>query len=254
MLQHPSPPTTPLHHTHLHIAGGVAFAVCALTVYTPSAAAYTVTADTNRMVCTVDPEEKSSDVVQFWKSLEADARDQRLSELDAAAPGLRAAIETYDPTATDPDTPTPADLQRRIGEAGGTEGLGMLTTLTAEDAGVVSEHTEHKTEYTEQEAREAATAIGADPGMKVAKALWDQASTGPRLDEIKAELFTARTEEYNRTQEHLRQSLVRCADELKNAEPLPTWTWMLGGAAVTALLAITVTAFRNSRRPSRHST
>ncbi|MCK7642264.1 hypothetical protein [Corynebacterium antarcticum] len=238
------------------LCGITAALVCAFTLsgpMTPWAVAYTITADTDRMVCVIDPEEPGSDVVQFWTSLEDDARDLRLAELDEADPGLRAAIEAYDSGATGPDAPAPVDLQRRISDAGGTEGLGMLTTLTAEEAGVVSEPDEHKTEYTEQEAREAATAIGADPGAQVAEALWGQAAAGPRLDEIKAELFTARAEEYNRTQEHLRRSLVDCADELEDTGPLPTWIWALGGAAAAALLAIIAAAIRNSRRPNRHA-
>ncbi|MBV7292618.1 hypothetical protein [Corynebacterium sp. TAE3-ERU16] len=248
-------PFRPLLH-RLRPCGITAVLMCAFTMpgpMTPRAEAYTITADTERMVCVIDPEEPGSDVVRFWTSLEDDARELRLVELDEADPGLRAAIEAYDADATGPDAPGPADLQRRISDAGGTEGLGMLTTLTAEEAGVVSEPDEHKTEYTEQEAREAATAIGADPGAQIAEALWGQAAAGPRLNEIKAELFTARAEEYNRTQEHLRRSLVDCADELEDARPLPTWIWVLGGAAACALLAIIAAAILNSRRPNRHA-
>ena len=252
----PSPVTTPSPRLRLRYSGIAATVMCALALcgpMTPAATAYTVTADTDRMVCRIDPEEPGSDVVQFWTSLEDDARNQRLNELDEADPGLRDAIEAYDSDATGPDTPSPTDLQRRIGEAGGTEGLGMLTTLTAEDAGVVSESANQKTEYTEQEAREAAAAIGTDPGAKVAKALWEQAAVGPRLDTIKAELFMSRTATYNRTQEHLRESLVNCADELNSAEPLPSWIWILGGAVVAALLAVVATAIRNSRKPNKHA-
>ncbi|MCX7444835.1 hypothetical protein OS125_06200 [Corynebacterium sp. P7003] len=245
--------THPVIRQLLRAVGGAGAATCVLTVCAVPAAAYTVTADTTRMVCSVDPEEEGSDVVQFWRTLDEDARNQRLDELDEADPGLRSAIEAYDSPTNGPDSPTPADLQRRIGEAGGTEGLGMLTTLTAEDAGVPGEPTGHKTEYTEQEARDAATAIGADPGAKVGEALWEQAATGPRLEVIRAELFTGRAGDYNRTQEHLRQSLVECADELRDAEPLPTWIWFLGGAATLAVLAVALTAFRNSRKPNRHA-
>ena len=252
----PSPVSAPTPSRPRRYSGITATVVCTLTLcgpLIPAATAYTVTADTDRMVCIIDPEEPGSDVVQFWTSLDEDARRQRLNELDEVDPGIKDAIEAYDSEATGTDAPSSTDLQRRIGEAGGTEGLGMLTTLTAEDAGIVSESTNHKTEYTEQEARDAAAAIGTDPGAKVAKALWEQAAAGPRLDEIKAELFMSRTAAYNRTQEHLRESLVNCADELKSTEPLPSWIWVLGGAVVAALLAVGTTAIRNSRKPNKHA-
>ncbi|MEZ2121580.1 MULTISPECIES: hypothetical protein [unclassified Corynebacterium] len=205
------------------------------------------------MVCTVDPEEENSDVVRFWTTLEEEARNKRLNELDALDPGLRSAIEKYDSSTDAPDIPSPTDLQRRIGAVGGAEGLGMLTTTTAEDAGVESSAADHKTEYTEQETRAAAAAIATDPAAQIRDALRSQAATGTRLDEIKAELFNDRAAEYNRTQEHLRNSLLDCADELKKATPLPTWIWIVGAITLTALLATVLTAIKNARRKNRHS-
>ena len=56
------------------------------------------------------------------------------------------------------------DLQQRITNTGGQEGLGMLTTQTAADAGIdAATDPGFRTEYTEQQARTAAQDIGDNP-------------------------------------------------------------------------------------------
>lgn len=225
---------------------------------------YAVTADTQAMVCRVDPTQKDSEVTQFWERLSEDARLQRLDELDGQDPGLRQAIEDYDAAQRDhgpqpaPEEQAATDafaLQQRIAAAGGLEGLGELTSVTAAEAGVQQDADQDlKTEYTEQEARNAAAALEDDPAGKTADALRATAEdSGLRLDEVKAELFAQRQGDFAATQEDLRHSLVECADELQRARPMPLGQKIAIGVGVVVALAVAVRVVVNTRKPTRHS-
>lgn len=221
-----------------------------LLALSPAAQAFEVVSDTEAMVCRIDPADQTSDTRAFWEQLETDARDARLAELDEVDPGIATAVRNYRPE------DSAGELQQRLADAGAEEGLGTLITVTAEDIGAEGPDTpEFQTEYTEQEAREAAGNIGADPATPASAALHGQAAAeaGTRLDEIRAGLFDERAAEYNRAQAQLQENLRSCAGALDDARGTATWVWLAGAAVVLLLVITVVRAWLNSRSPSRHA-
>ena len=150
--------------------------VTLLTVSTPQAAAFSVTADTAAQLCRVDPQSPSK-VRDFWDNLENDARSARIAEIDKASPGFAAELQAYESGAnTAPEKV--AELQKRITDAGGQEGLGMLIAQTASDVGIdAATGPEFQTEYTETQARAAAEEIGNDPTINAKMLLMTSVST-----------------------------------------------------------------------------
>lgn len=225
-------------------------AAATLLVFSPVAQAFEVTADTEAMLCRIDPADQNSETRVFWEQLETDAQNARLAELDEIDPGIAEAIRDYSPE------DSAGELQQRLTDTGAEEGLGTLITVTAEDAGAQGLDTpEFQTEYTEQEAREAAENIGEDPATPASAALSGQASAeaGTRLDEIRSGLFDERAAEYNRAQVQLQDNLHACAEELNDARGIPTWVWLIGAAVALLIIINMARAWLNSRTTSRHA-
>lgn len=215
------------------------------------ASATTVTADLDRQMCIASDSDTSA-VVEFWDSLEADVRDARISELDAADPGFRAALDAY--IAGDPGAPGAAELQSRMDTLHSGEGLAMLLPEETTDPEVLAqqEATQFKTEYTYDEAVETAGAIAGDPAAAVLPQLEAAAAEGTRTAQLRAEVFAQRTADYNRTQLELRDEFQACVDAIDDARPIPLQYLILGGALALAALALAARAWSNHRRGNRH--
>lgn len=200
------------------------------------------------MTCVYDPNQKDSSVANFWETLQADARSQRLDELDQRDPGLKAAILAYQ---NDPNSALPGDLQTRIDNAGGTEGLAEL--ISAEDpnnpdnAGSAL-NPNLQTSYTEDQAKAAAAAIGDNPAASIENAVSD----GTRLGEIEADLFKQREAQFNQTQFELRDSLNSCIKALDKAKPMPMWQRIAIVVIVGLIVIVASRAIYNNRKPVRH--
>lgn len=220
-------------------------------ISSPTATADTITADTERQMC-IASENDSSSVVTFWEDLEADVRDQRLSELDAEAPGIKADIEAF--IAEQPSAPSAADLQIRLDALGSGEGLAMLLPDSSTDPEIVDIENQQRfqTDYTYEEAKQIVADIPGDPAVNVQTQLEEAARSGTRLPRIRAEVFATRTEQYNQTQFELRDDFQACIDEIDDARPIPAQYLILGAAVVIALGALAIRAWSNSRKSSRH--
>ncbi len=217
----------------------------------PTAIADTITADTDREVC-IASDNKTSSVVTFWDTLEDDVREQRLQELDQQDPGLKTAIEAY--IAEDPDAATGAQLQMRLDAVDAGEGLAMLLPEETTDPEVVAAEAQQqfKTEYTYDEAVSTAEAISENPAANVYEQLEAAADESTRIAEIRAEVFSGRTEHYNQTQFELRNDFQACVDAIEDARPIPAQYLILGGAVILALGALALRAWTNSKRSSQH--
>lgn len=218
---------------------------------TPGAVADTITADTDRETCVASQNDNSS-VIRFWDELETDVRERRLTELDARDPGLKNDIEAF--IAEDPVAPSAADLQRRLDEIDAGEGLAMLLPESRTDPEVVDLQNRQRfqTDYTYDEAREIIADIPEDPATNVQQQLDQAADAGTRLAEIRSEVFSERTEDYNQTQFELREDFQACVDAIDDARPIPLQYLILGGAIVLALVALGIRAWGNSRKSTRH--
>ena len=218
----------------------------------PVALADTITADTERETCVASQNDNSS-VIRFWEDLEAEVREQRLTELDAQDPGLKTDIEAF--IAEDPVAPSAADLQRRLDAIEAGEGLAMLLPESRTDPEVVELQNQQRfqTDYTYDEAREIIEDIPEDPASNVQEQLDQAADVGTRLAEIRSEVFSQRTEEYNQTQFELREDFQACVDAIDDARPIPLQYLILGGAILLALVALGIRAWGNSRKSTRHA-
>ena len=126
--------------------GTAAVVTLAALLTPPASSAFTVTADTEKQLCRVDANSPSQ-VRDFWNKLENDVRKARIAEIDKASPGFAADLAAYESGRE--GAPTVNDLQQRITNTGGQEGLGMLTTQTAADAGIdAATDPGFRTEYT----------------------------------------------------------------------------------------------------------
>lgn len=234
------------------LAAAVSTVGLILTLGTPVVLADTITADTERETCVANQNDNSS-VIRFWENLEADVREQRLTELDARDPGIKADIEAF--IAEEPVAPSAADLQRRLDATGAGEGLAMLLPESSTDPEVVDLQNRQRfqTDYTYDEAREIIDDIPENPATNVQQQLDQAADDGTRLAEIRSEIFSQRTEEYNQTQFELREDFQACVDEIDDARPIPLQYLILGGALLLALVALGVRAWSNSRKTTRHA-
>ena len=159
--QPPLLPTPATRRPIVTTVGTAAVVTLAALLTPPASNAFTVTADTEKQLCRVDPNSPSQ-VRDFWNKLENDVRKARIAEIDKASPGFAADLAAYESGRE--GAPTVNDLQQRITNTGGQEGLGMLTTQTAADAGIdAATDPGFRTEYTEQQARTAAQDIGDNP-------------------------------------------------------------------------------------------
>lgn len=215
------------------------------------AAADTISADIDREMC-IASENDTSSVVTFWEDLEEDVRSQRLAELDDQDPGIGADIEAF--IAESPGAPTAAELQSRLDALETGEGLAMLLPESTTDLEVVDPQNQQKfqTDYSYDEAKQIVADIPEDPAVNVQTQLDQAATASTRLAEIRAEVFSERTEDYNQTQFELRDDFQSCIDEIDDARPIPVQYLILGGAILLAVVALAVTAWTNSRRPTRH--
>lgn len=248
--QPPLLPTPATRRPIVTTVGTAAVVTLAALLTPPASSAFTVTADTEKQLCRVDPNSPSQ-VRDFWNKLENDVRKARIAEIDKASPGFAADLAAYESGRE--GAPTVNDLQQRITNTGGQEGLGMLTTQTAADAGIdAATDPGFRTEYTEQQARTAAQDIGDNPAAAISGTLQNQASSGMRIDALRSELFSTRTADYNSAQQTLKTNLTHCADELADARPMPWQQKALIAAAIVTVLLVGVRAWFNSRKPSRH--
>ncbi|NLZ58524.1 MAG: hypothetical protein GX898_09545 [Corynebacterium sp.] len=217
----------------------------------PIAGADTITADTDREMC-IASENDTSGVVTFWEGVEQDVRDQRLSELDEQDPGIKDAIEAY--IAEAPSAPSAAVLQTRLDALETGEGLAMLLPESTTDLEVVDPQNQQRfqTDYTYDEAKQIVADIPEEPAINVQTQLDQAAAASTRLAEIRAEVFSQRTEDYNQTQFDLRDDFQSCIDEIEDARPIPAQYLILGGAGILALAALGLRAWSNSRTPNRH--
>lgn len=234
-----------------HLRTAVTGAALISLLGSPIAGADTITADTGREICVASDSDTSS-VVTFWEDLEQDVRELRLNELDEQDPGLKADIEAY--IDQDPAAPSAADLQTRLDALNTGEGLAMLLPESTTDLNVVDPQNQQKfqTEYTYDEARQIVADIPEDPATNVQTQLEEAAAASTRLAEIRAEVFAERTTDYNQTQFELRDDFQSCVDEIEDARPIPLQYLILGGAVLIALIALGVTAWRNSKKTNRH--
>lgn len=220
-------------------------------VCSPVATADTITADTAREMC-IASENDNSSVVSFWKDLEQQVRQQRLEELDAQSPGIKAEVEAY--IAEDPLAPSAAELQNKLDAIAAGEGLAMLLPESTTDPEVVDLQNQQRfqTEYTYDEARQIVADIPEDPATDVQGQLDQAAVAGTRVAAIRAEVFSERTADYEQTQFELRDDFQACVDEIEDARPIPLQYLILGGAVLLALAALGVTAWMNSKKTNRH--
>lgn len=195
----------------------------------------------------------NSSVIRFWEELEADVREQRLTELDTQDPGIKTDIEAF--IAEDPVAPSAAELQRRLDALGAGEGLAMLLPESRTDPEVVDLQNRQRfqTDYTYDEAQQIIEDIPEDPAANVQQQLDQAADAGTRLAEIRSEVFSERTEEYNQTQFELREDFQACVDAIDDARPIPLQYLILGGAIALALVALGIRAWSNSRKGTRHA-
>lgn len=222
------------------------------TLGAPVALADTITANTERETCVASQNDNSS-VIRFWEELEADVREQRLTELDTQDPGIKTDIEAF--IAEDPVAPSAAELQRRLDAVGAGEGLAMLLPESRTDPEVVDLQNRQRfqTDYTYDEAQQIIEDIPEDPAANVQQQLDQAADAGTRLAEIRSEVFSERTEEYNQTQFELREDFQACVDAIDDARPIPLQYLILGGAIALALVALGIRAWSNSRKGTRHA-
>lgn len=220
-------------------------------ISSPAAAADTITADTEREICTASENDTSS-VVTFWEELETDVKNQRLTELDSQDPGLKADIEAY--IAESPAAPSAADLQVRLDALESGEGLAMLLPESTTDPDVVDTENQQKfqTEYTYDEAKQIVADIPQDPATNVQTQLDEAATAGTRVSEIRAGVFSERTEDYNQTQFELQDDFQACVDEIDDARPIPVQYLILGGAIIIVAGALAFRAWSNSKKSERH--
>src|SRR5699024_3931115 len=192
-------------------------------------------------------------VIRFWENLEDDVRDQRLTELDAEDPGIKTDIEEF--IAEEPVAPSAAELQRRLDAVEAGEGLAMLLPESRTDPEVVDLQNRQRfqTDYTYDEAQQIIEDIPEDPAANVQQQLDQAADAGTRLAEIRSEMFSERTEEYNQTQFGLREEFQACVDAIDDARPIPLQYLILGGAIALALVALGIRAWSNSRKGTRHA-
>ncbi|ALC05131.1 hypothetical protein CDES_03390 [Corynebacterium deserti GIMN1.010] len=220
-------------------------------ISTPIAGAATLEADTSQEKCVATNTDDSA-VVHFWDSLEDDVREQRLDELDAQDPGIKAAIESY--IAQDSGAPTSAELQTRLDNIQSGEGLAMLIPEDSTDPALVDPNAteQFKTEYTYDEAVSIANSITDDSAASVLTQLQEAAEASTRTAEIRAEKFAERTDDYNQTQQALKADFQACIDTIDDARPIPTQYLILGGAIAVAIIALGARAWSNSRKTSKH--
>lgn len=217
----------------------------ATAVSIPTASAATLTADTDKELCIASNTDDSA-VVTFWNSIEDSVREQRLDELDAQDPGIKAAIESY--IAQDDNAPTPAELQVRLDAIESGEGLAMLLP---DDPTLADPNAEEsfKTEYTYDEAKDIISGFSSD----VLSQLQQAATTGTRTAEIRAEVFADRTDDYNESQTALKEDFQNCIDTIDAARPIPLQYILIGGAIALAVIVLGIRAWTNSRKQSKHS-
>lgn len=110
-----------------------------------------------------------------------------------------------------------------------------------------------QTDYTYDEAQQIIEDIPEDPAANVQQQLDQAADAGTRLAEIRSEVFSERTEEYNQTQFELREDFQACVDAIDDARPIPLQYLILGGAIALALVALGIRAWSNSRKGTRHA-
>ncbi|WP_281706864.1 hypothetical protein [Corynebacterium argentoratense] len=210
--------------------------------------------------CVVQASDQSSPLTKFWSTLESDAKQKRLDQLDEADPGLGTAIRNF--TMNGPAGEDFAELQRRMDAVGAKEGIGQLIDVTAEDAGVDSSPlsdqlgggTDKTQRYSREEALSAAAGIGDNPAEDIAKALDSQAASGTELDKLRAQLFHDRAGDFNSLEHDIAEGLQRCAKELDPPSPVVTaLKFVIPGLIGVGIIAMIVRAVSNSRKPSRHS-
>lgn len=220
----------------------------ATAVSIPTASAATLTADTDRELCIASNTDDSA-VVTFWNSIEDSVREQRLDELDAQDPGIKAAIESY--IAQDDNAPTAAELQVRLDAIESGEGLAMLLP---DDPTLADPNAEEsfKTEYTYDEAKDIISGFSSDPASDVLSQLQQAATTGTRTAEIRAEVFADRTDDYNESQTALKEDFQNCIDAIDDARPIPLQYILIGGAIVLAVIVLGIRAWTNSRKKNKH--
>lgn len=224
-------------------------ALCSVLLATPvPAQAYEVRPDLEADRCVVDPQADSS-LTQFWKDLNTWTAEARIDEINAADPGLGDDIRAWQPG-------TPAgNIQERLNALGDNDNFGMLLDLLngegTEDTSAAQAEANRST-YSEEEARAAADALPDDPSLGAEAKLKDMADQGTALDRTRLTQFQAHRDQYNQAQRDYEDALRRCADDLHDARPTPTWVWVLGGIAVILLVLTAVRAIINSRKPSRH--
>lgn len=220
-------------------------------ISSPTAAAENITADTERQMC-IAGENDSSGVVTFWEDLEADVKDQRLTELNAQDPSIKVDIEAF--IAEDPTAPSAADLQIRLDALDSGEGLAMLLPESTTDPEIVDTENQQRfqTEYTYDEAKQIVADIPEDPSVNVGTQLDEAGAIGTRLAQIRAEVFSERTEEYNQSQFELRDDFQACIDAIDDARPIPVQYLIMGGAIIIALVALGIRAWTNAKKSTRH--